>query len=198
MAAQTESTQTDVDAVAIAGAEALAALENPSTLAPRERVRFAIERAVARTYDESRRAEAAAAIRDFARVATDMLLRFEYAGLDGKIENFRRLTFRLETTPMPPPPTERDKWEKQMLRTDFFADFGRDIRYQPSELESLWRALGPRERITGFDVWGVSTTARNISRRELRLGTAPQFKTLLADWSADEYLTKNFAELPRR
>jgi hypothetical protein len=189
-----------VDVVAAAAANAIAAIEAPDTLPPNERVRAAIQRALARIYPESRRGEAAIAIRDFARVAADLLRRFEYKTLYGKIGEFNQDMQMLEIRAVPPPPTEREVWGRRLATATYGSPLSGEFRYigyAAEECDALWRTLQPGEKISGFDIWEIRTTTRTISRRELRLGTAPRFKTLLPDWDPEQFLRK-FPELPPR
>jgi hypothetical protein len=121
--------------------------------------------------------------------------------LRAKVDAFNRDMMMLEIRAVPPPPTEREIWEPRLRK----AAFGNPLQgpfgycgYVFEECESLWHILRPGEKIVGFDVWEVKTSLRSISRRELRLGSAQKFRTLLPDWDPEQFLRKNFRELPRR
>lgn len=183
--------------IEIAGADALAALDAPDVLPMRDRLKWAIQKVLTRKYDAAYQSEVVDKIRECSRLAMDALRRGHDGQVPPLIERLLRETFIVACKNAPQPPTQRELWQKRIRGTRFgVGPEGRPCNYVDEELEVLWRTLRPREQIEAFDIFGVKTNFRTITREDLRIGAVAPYLTRLPDWDRQSYLNRFRPLLP--
>jgi hypothetical protein len=164
------------DLVASAGEAALAVLNAPTALSPRERVRLAIERAMGRRYHESHAAAVAGLIAEFSRRSAKLLTQCRYEQLPALINGLYRDTHGLESQPPPPIVPQVDKHAPGLLNAG----------WSGGELDLLRGALKPAERIVSYDENSTQVEcegqSRVITRRALRDRARPRTWSNVATW----------------